>query len=320
MSARVAKSPVRNVRLPGVSAGAAGHGLTGLIAFIGLAFIGIFLLGVVFFGSDPALATQDGYQPSVRESLAGNSIDNNSFNDSAEADFSHGSFGAPTFSFEGIFGYSGEQLASPPTLTSTMLSAYVASTRVARLQSPALLQASALAAGILQTDASSDRISKTTLLSYIASDYVPTSARLASFSRERECLAKAIYHEARGEPEEGQWAVATVIINRVNSSRYPDSVCEVVYQNAALRNRCQFSFACDGISDEGGIGNKIVRESWVKANLIARAAFERFVAGKPQGNLPESVLYYHSLSVSPDWASRMKSVARIGQHVFYSLL
>jgi len=230
------------------------------------------------------------------------------------------SFGAPVFSSNQIFSSTASGLVSAPTLTNSMLSAYVANRQVARLQSPALLQANALASGVLTTNSTDARLDQNLLLSYVANTYVPTTTRLANNRASRDCLAKAVYHEARGEPEVGQWAVATVILNRVNSSRYPSSVCDVVYQNAALRNRCQFSFACDGISDEGGIGNKIVRQSWVKANLIANTALERFNAGQPQDNLPESVLYYHSLSVSPDWATRMKSVAQIGQHVFYSLL
>ena len=61
-----------------------------------------------------------------------------------------------------------------------------------------------------------------------------------------ECLARAIYFEARGEPVSGKIAVGRVILNRVESKACPDSICEVVYENAHLRNRCQFSFACDG--------------------------------------------------------------------------
>ena len=65
--------------------------------------------------------------------------------------------------------------------------------------------------------------------------------------KSEKCLTNAIYFEARGEPVRGQMAVAQVIMNRVFSGYYPDSVCGVVYQNANRRNRCQFSFACDDI-------------------------------------------------------------------------
>lgn len=60
------------------------------------------------------------------------------------------------------------------------------------------------------------------------------------------CLAQAIYFEARGETPEGQLAVGRVVLNRVASEAYPDTICDVVYQNAERANRCQFSFACDG--------------------------------------------------------------------------
>ena len=209
-------------------------------------------------------------------------------------------------------------LAQPKELTSELLSAYIANSHVARLQNPALLQANALAAGVLQFPRDAPSLNNQILSAYVASKYISTADQIVKNNKDRECLAQAIYHEARGEPEDGQWAVATVILNRVISPRYPTSVCEVVFQNASMRNRCQFSFACDGISDEGGKGNRIVREAWVKANLIALAAFDRFKAGKPQENLPESVLFYHNLSVKPSWASAMTNVGQIGEHIFYS--
>ena len=209
------------------------------------------------------------------------------------------------------------------TVTPELLSAYIANSQVARLQSPALVQASALAFGELGGNGEQPDLSGLTeqaLNSFISSSYLPTASRLVDMREQRRCLAQAIYHEARGEPEAGQWAVAAVILNRVQSSRYPTTVCGVVYQNAAKFNRCQFSFACDGQSDEGGIGNRIVRESWVKANLIAEAAFSRFRGGERLENLPTSVLFYHNRTVQPNWASAMQNVAEIGGHIFYSAL
>src|SRR5688572_19337306 len=67
--------------------------------------------------------------------------------------------------------------------------------------------------------------------------------------RELRCLAEGIYFEARGEPLRGQLAVGRVILNRVASDAYPNTICDVVYQNDHMRNRCQFSFACDGKPD-----------------------------------------------------------------------
>jgi len=220
-----------------------------------------------------------------------------------------------------VLGLSAKSRVQAPTLTSDLLSAYIANRQVARLQNPALVQANALASGQLGFSVPKPHkpgLTKQMLANYVANSYISTAVRLKRVSRERGCLALAIYHEARGEPEAGQRAVATVILNRVKSPRYPSSVCAVVYQNAKQLNRCQFSFACDGKPDKAGNGNRIVRESWVKANLVARTAFERFQNGQRLGKLPPSVLYYHSLSVNPRWSSAMRRVAVIGEHVFYS--
>ncbi|WP_404400648.1 cell wall hydrolase [Pelagibacterium halotolerans] len=155
------------------------------------------------------------------------------------------------------------------------------------------------------------------LADYVATSFVPTEERKAQVSAERHCLAQAVYHESRGEPEEGQWAVASVILNRVESPRYPDTVCGVVFQNAELRNRCQFSFACDGRPDDGGHGNIIDRESWVKSHVIALAAYDQFLEGKTPAEGLATALYFHTTSVSPSWASAYAQVAAIGNHIFY---
>jgi spore germination cell wall hydrolase CwlJ-like protein len=87
--------------------------------------------------------------------------------------------------------------------------------------------------------------------------------------REQRCLAEAVYFEARSEPEEGQAAVAQVVLNRVKSGLYPGSICGVVYQNRHRHLACQFTFACEGkslrIAD---------RESWDQAQRVAREVLE----------------------------------------------
>jgi spore germination cell wall hydrolase CwlJ-like protein len=168
------------------------------------------------------------------------------------------------------------------------------------------------------TVANAQTLTPALLQSYVASGFMSTSERVELAGRERLCLAKAIYNEARGEPEKGQWAVAQVILNRVAHRAYPDTICGVVYQNAEKLNRCQFSFACDGKPDIGGIGNKLVREAWVKSNLIAASAYKTQMLGGDTGALPPSVLFYHAKRVSPSWASAYTAVAQIGEHVFYA--
>lgn len=208
-------------------------------------------------------------------------------------------------------------------LTPELLSGYVAQRGVAAFSTisiqPAALEAASMLAGVNFVEP--ERPLNNELLSrYVNNGFIPTATRIESVAAERQCLARALYHEARGEPEAGQWAVAQVILNRVNSSRYPGSVCDVVYQNASRVNRCQFSFACDGKPDTGGDGNRIVRESWVKANLIAMAAYRQFQTGQDLTQIPSSTLYYHAKTVSPRWASNLNAVAEIGAHVFYSAL
>lgn len=220
------------------------------------------------------------------------------------------------------------QLGGMPSrleLTPELLSSYIASRQTAQLNSAALDQANALATGgfaPLAPQPAVRRLTPQLLQNYVDNGYQPTAQRIDEVRRERTCLAQAVYHEARGESESGQWAVAEVILNRVASPRYPDTICGVVFQNANLTNRCQFSFACDGQSDDGGNGNRIVRESWVRANLIAEAAIKRLEidGGEQMNELPATTLYYHNQTVRPSWAANLRSVATIGGHVFYAAL
>lgn len=158
------------------------------------------------------------------------------------------------------------------------------------------------------------------LVAYAKTKFTPTAKKLEFAQAEKDCLTKAVYHEARGEPEAGQWAVAQVILNRVKHHKYPNTVCGVVYQNAHKANRCQFSFACDGKSDGGGIGNRLVRVSWVKAGLIANFAYKQFQQQKSVDLLPETTLFYHANRVLPKWASAYQPVKTIGAHIFYTPL
>ncbi len=125
---------------------------------------------------------------------------------------------------------------------------------------------------------------------------------------EQKCLTSGIYFESRGESLKGQAAVAQVILNRVRNPAYPDTICAVVYQNKGWFNRCQFSFACDGIPD-------IVwsRANWLTAKEIALAV----TAGKIWFPEVGSATHYHATYVKPDWGPTMKRVSKIGKHIFY---
>ncbi len=127
-------------------------------------------------------------------------------------------------------------------------------------------------------------------------------------ARELKCMAEAIYFEARGEPESGQYAVAQVVMNRVRSGYYPDTVCGVVYQNKHLRNRCQFSFACDGIPDR--VNDK---PAWALASKISVEVV------KKDHFMPEigAATHYHADYVKPRWIWDMDKLDVIGRHIFY---
>ncbi|OXS99579.1 hypothetical protein B7H23_15745 [Notoacmeibacter marinus] len=125
---------------------------------------------------------------------------------------------------------------------------------------------------------------------------------------QQRCLAIGIYFEARGEPQEGQAAVAQVILNRVRNPTFPDTICGVVYQNKNWRNRCQFSFACDGKRDK-------VRssKSWSTAKDVAR----KVTYGEIWLPRVGSSTHYHATYVKPRWARHMDRLQKIGRHIFY---
>lgn len=209
---------------------------------------------------------------------------------------------------------SADEVTRVATLTPELLSAYVANRQSARLSKDTPFQPETWL-----TPRPEPSVNEAMVAAYVASGYVETPKRVAQMKSERACLATAIYHEARGEPEQGQLAVVDVILNRVASPLYPNSICGVVYQNADKgKYRCQFSFACDGKSDEGGVGNRITRESWVRSFVVAEATLKQRQAGARRDIVPENTLYYHMQTVSPDWASDFIRVASIGSHVFYA--
>jgi spore germination cell wall hydrolase CwlJ-like protein len=125
--------------------------------------------------------------------------------------------------------------------------------------------------------------------------------------RERRCLATAIYFEARGEPERGQIAVGQVILNRVRSPIFPETICGVVYQGQ-MHKGCQFSFTCDGHTD-----NPKDNAQWSLAQDLAKKIMEG------EEWLPEVgySTYYHANYVSPRWAHSMSKIDSIGRHIFY---
>ena len=138
-----------------------------------------------------------------------------------------------------------------------------------------------------------------------------------------------IYFEARAEPQAGQYVLADVVLNRVQDTRYPGTICEVIKEGPIreswktrkdpdlkdderkyypVRHRCQFSWYCDGRAD-----NVYDSDAWRIAQEIAfRIVNERRMRGLTEGST-----HYHADYVSPKWAKELDLVGRVGTHIFY---
>lgn len=123
---------------------------------------------------------------------------------------------------------------------------------------------------------------------------------------EWECLRMALYFESRGESLKGQFAVAEVILNRVDSPAYPNSVCGVVGQRGS--GSCQFSYVCDGNSDRMREPGAIDVAGRIAAVMLAGGA----------RNLTDGATYFHTHAVYPSWARKFTRTATIGAHLFYA--
>ena len=134
------------------------------------------------------------------------------------------------------------------------------------------------------------------------------------------CLALNTYHEAKNQSMVGQIATAQVVMNRVEDSRYPNTVCEVVKQGPTrtswkdpskripVKHRCQFSWYCDGKSD---IPKN--RKAWKKAQDYAYLVLNN----RLQIDVTEGATHYHATYVKPSWAKTKTRTTRIETHIFY---
>jgi spore germination cell wall hydrolase CwlJ-like protein len=143
-----------------------------------------------------------------------------------------------------------------------------------------------------------------------ANSYVFTGRTPLDRMRSEDCLAQAVYYEARSESENGQRAVAQVVLNRVRHPAWPNSVCGVVYQGS-LRpgGGCQFTFTCDG-----SLATRPYGAAWSEAQRIAADA----LGGRTFAPVGLST-HYHTNAVFPAWAPQLVKTATIGAHIFYSL-
>jgi len=129
------------------------------------------------------------------------------------------------------------------------------------------------------------------------------------------CMATNIYHEAKNQPMVGQIAVAQVVMNRANDSRYPDNVCDVVKQGLTYKNgkvvlgKCQFSWYCDGKKDDVDKKSEKWRNSLRYASMV--------ITNKITLDVTEGATHYHATYVRPAWARTKTKTVRINRHIFY---
>lgn len=133
------------------------------------------------------------------------------------------------------------------------------------------------------------------------------TARAEDMSQQTQCLAEAVYYEARSESLFGQISVAEVIYNRVRDHRFPDTICDVVYQGSTRTTGCQFTFTCDGALNREPRGWR-----WEQAQTVASHVLLEL--NEP---LTAGATHYHATYVDPVWNSGLIRTKKIGRHIFY---
>jgi spore germination cell wall hydrolase CwlJ-like protein len=129
------------------------------------------------------------------------------------------------------------------------------------------------------------------------------------FLQQGNCLADAMYYEARGEGRSGQLAIAEVVYNRMRSGNYPNTICGVVFEGASLHTGCQFSFTCSGDMDR--------RKSAAVWRHTQRLALQVVTGIVQLHNTTGGALSFHAQDVAPGWADTMSRTIQIGHHIFY---
>ena len=149
----------------------------------------------------------------------------------------------------------------------------------------------------------------------------PTEKSIRNDEQHVECLAKNIYHEARDQGTAGKLAVSAVVMNRVNDTRFPNTVCGVVMQGPTrpswkdpttsypIKNRCQFSWYCDGASDDPK-DSESFKKALDLSNLMMHNKI-KFI------DITDGALFYHADYVTPSWAKTKQKTVEIQDHIFY---
>ena len=144
---------------------------------------------------------------------------------------------------------------------------------------------------------------------YSTTPDVVASIPARDIQRQLTCLTRNIYWEAASEPFEGKVAVAQVTINRMNSGKFPDTVCGVVNQKTEIYNKivCQFSWLCETTYRTKPVYQALYKESEEVAKMVMIEGFR--LKGL------QNALYYHADYVNPRW--NKEKITQIGRHIFY---
>lgn len=138
---------------------------------------------------------------------------------------------------------------------------------------------------------------------------------IAEYKEQHHCLALNLYHEARSDSKLGQKAVGWVTLNRVHDNRYPNTVCDVVYQSHydsngnPIRNKCQFSWWCDGKDDTPK--DELM---WQEISVIAHNVMDDYGIKE---DFTDGAIMYHASYVNPYWTDSYERTVRIDTHIFY---
>ena len=145
---------------------------------------------------------------------------------------------------------------------------------------------------------------------YKSQQFVNNHPTVDVIEKRLNCLAMNIYKEAGHEPFEGKVAVAQVTLNRSNDPRFPNDICQVVYQKNVIMEKvvCQFSWYCDSAARARPIHNDAYKESYEVAKKVLLEGFRL--------NVLKDALYFHADYVKPNW--KHERVAKIGSHIFYN--
>lgn len=168
---------------------------------------------------------------------------------------------------------------------------------------------------ILSGTLSAIAVCSMSLVAYAEVNAYQEELAIAEYEEQHQCLALNLYHEARSDSKLGQKAVGFVTLNRVYAERYPSTICDVVYQarvdsnGSPIRNQCQFSWWCDGKSDEP-------RDStmWEEVQGVAHEVMNEYGIVE---DFTEGATMYHASYVNPYWTSSYEKTVRIDTHVFY---